>query len=103
MELDGDEQIGVDIIARAIEAPLRIISENAGVEGSVVVDHVKNGKAGEGFNAETLEYGDLLADGVVDPTKVVRICLQNAASIGGLLLTTEAAVADAPEREDEGH
>ena len=103
MELDGDEQIGVDIIARAIEAPLRIISENAGVEGSVVVDHVKNGKAGEGFNAETLEYGDLLADGVVDPTKVVRICLQNAASISGLLLTTEAAVADAPEREDEGH
>lgn len=103
MDLDGDEQIGVNIVAKAIEAPLRIIAENAGVEGSVVVEHVKNGKAGEGFNAETLEYGDLMADGVVDPAKVVRICLQNAASISGLLLTTEAAVADVPEREDEGH
>ncbi|MCH8977719.1 MAG: chaperonin GroEL [Armatimonadetes bacterium] len=103
MELDGDEQIGVNIILKAIEAPLRIIAENAGVEGSVVVEHVKTGKAGEGFNAETLEYGDLMAEGVVDPAKVVRICLQNAASISGMLLTTEAAVADAPEDEDEGH
>jgi chaperonin GroEL len=101
LKLEGDQQIGVNIIKRAIEAPLRTISENAGVEGSVVVDRVKT--TGEGFNAATLVFEDLLKAGVVDPAKVVRTTLQNAASISGLLLNTECAVADAPEKEDEGH
>ncbi len=101
LELVGDEKIGLNIIRKAIDSPLRTISENAGVEGSVVVAHVK--ATGHGFNAATLEYGDLLAQGVVDPTKVVRQALQNAASIAGLLLTTEAIIAELPEREDEGH
>jgi chaperonin GroEL len=99
--LNGDEAIGAKIVMKAIEAPLRTIAENAGVEGSVVVQQVR--EKGFGFNAATLEYTDLLKAGVVDPTKVVRCCLQNAASISGLLLMTEAAVADAPEKEDEGH
>ncbi len=97
----GDEQIGVRIIKKAIEAPIRTIAENAGVEGSVVVEQVK--REGKGFNAATLEFGDLMAQGVVDPTKVVRQALQNAASISGLLLTTEAIVAEIPQDEDEGH
>jgi chaperonin GroEL len=97
----GDEQIGINIIRKAIESPLRTIAENCGVEGSVVVEKVR--EHGKGFNASTLVYEDLLKAGVVDPTKVVRTCLQNAASISGLLLITEAAVADAPEKEDEGH
>jgi len=101
LKADGDEQIGINIIARAIEAPLRTIADNSGMEGSVVVERVK--EKGVGFNAETLQYEDLLKAGVVDPTKVVRTCLQNAASISGLLLITEAALADLPEKEDEGH
>ena len=98
-----DEKIGVEIVRKACEAPLRTIAQNSGQEGSVVVERVRNGKPGDGFNAETLEYEDLFKAGVVDPAKVVRTCLQNAASISGLLLTTEAAVADLPEDEDEGH
>ncbi len=103
LKLEGDEKIGLTIIRKSIEAPLRTIAENAGVEGSVVVEKVKTGKKGEGFNAATLVYEDLMKAGVVDPTKVVRCCIQNAASISALLLTTEAAVADAPKVEDEGH
>jgi chaperonin GroEL len=101
LDLQGDEKIGLNIIRKAIEAPVRTIAENAGVEGSVVAAQVK--ATGQGFNAATLEYGDLLAQGVVDPTKVVRQSLQNAASISGLLLTTEAIIAEIPEKEDEGH
>ncbi|MCW5935770.1 MAG: chaperonin GroEL [Fimbriimonadaceae bacterium] len=101
MRLEGDEQIGLNILRRAIEAPLRTIAENAGAEGSVIVEKVKT--EGKGFNAATLVYEDLLAAGVVDPTKVVRTCLQNASSIAGLLLTTEAAIAEVPRQEDEGH
>ena len=100
-KLEADEQIGVNIIKKAIEAPLRTIAQNAGVEGSVVVETVK--REGKGFNAATLVYEDLAAAGVVDPTKVVRQALQNAASISGLLLTTEAIVAEIPEADDEGH
>jgi len=103
LTLTGDEAIGVAIIRRAVEAPLRIIDENAGAEGSVVVEKVKTGARGLGFNAATSTYEDLEQAGIVDPTKVVRTTLQNAASISGLLLITEAAVADAPEKEDEGH
>lgn len=103
LKLEGDEAIGARIIQKALEAPARTIAENAGYEGSVVVEKVKTGKSGWGFNAATLEYEDLLKAGVVDPTKVVRLALQNAASIAGLLLMTEAAIAEAPEKEDEGH
>lgn len=98
---DGDEVVGINIVRKAVEAPLRTIAENSGVEGSVVVEKVREGKTG--FNAATLVYEDLLKAGVVDPTKVVRATLQNAASIAGLLLTTEAAVADLPVEEDQGH
>jgi chaperonin GroEL len=101
LKLEGDELIGVNIIRKAIEAPVRTIAENAGAEGSVVAQRVK--ATGEGFNADTLEYGDLMKQGVVDPTKVVRQALQNSSSISGLLLTTEAIVAELPENEDEGH
>lgn len=103
LTLEGDQQIGANIIRKAIEAPLRTIAENAGVEGSVVVEKVKTGQVGVGFNAATLVYEDLMKAGVVDPTKVVRATLQNAASISGLLLTTEAAIAELPKVEDEGH
>ena len=99
---EGDELIGLKIIQKAIEAPLRTIAENAGAEGSVVVDQVK--REGKGFNAETLKFEDLAKNGVVDPTKVVRQCIQNASSIAGLLLTTEAIIAELPEEEaDMGH
>jgi chaperonin GroEL len=101
LKLEGDEAIGAAIIRRAIESPMRTIAENAGAEGSVVVEKAK--ESGLGFNAATLVYEDLMKAGVVDPTKVVRTCLQNAASIAGLLLITEAAVAEVPEKEDEGH
>lgn len=103
LKLEGDEEIGRRIIAKAIEAPIRTIAENAGHEGSVVVERVRSDKAGVGFNAATLVFEDLVKAGVVDPTKVVRLTLQNAASISGLLLMTEAVVADLPEKEDEGH
>lgn len=103
LSVEGDAAIGVNIIRRAIEAPLRTIAENAGVEGSVVVEKVKTGEAGLGFNAATLVYENLMKAGVVDPAKVVRTTLQNAASISGLLLTTEAAIAEVPKEEDEGH
>ena len=92
-----DEQIGVQILYRALEHPIRQIAENAGAEGSIVVDKVRGGDAGFGYNAQTDEYEDLVEAGVIDPTKVVRTALQNAASIAGLLLTTEAVVVDVPE------
>ncbi len=94
-----DEQIGVEILRRALEHPIRQIAQNAGVEGSIVVDKVRAGKGGFGFNAQTDEYEDLVKAGVIDPTKVVRSALQNAASIAGLLLTTEAVVVEIPEEK----
>ena len=97
LHLTGDEQIGLNIIRRAIEEPLRQISENAGQEGSVVVNQVKTMGPGGGYNAATGEYGDLVAQGVVDPAKVVRAALQNAASIAGLILTTECLISEKPE------
>jgi chaperonin GroEL len=99
IEATGDELIGVQIIRRAIEQPLRTLVENAGGEGSVVVNEVKNRKGNEGYNVATGEYVDLIKAGVVDPTKVTRTALQNAASISGLLLTTEAVVTELPEKE----
>ncbi|MFN3330025.1 MAG: chaperonin GroEL, partial [Pyrinomonadaceae bacterium] len=99
---DEDEQIGVDIVRRALEEPLRLIASNAGYEGSIVVEKVReNSNVNFGFNAATEQYGDLVKEGVIDPTKVVRTALQNAASIASLLLTTEAVVADLPEKKKE--
>ncbi|MBD3771415.1 MAG: chaperonin GroEL, partial [Rhodobacterales bacterium] len=94
-----DEQAGIDIVRRALEAPIRQIAENAGVEGSVVVANVlaKNDR-NWGFNAQSEEYGDLVATGVIDPAKVVRSAIQNAASVAGLLITTEASIAEAPKK-----
>jgi len=94
-----DENMGVNIIKRALEEPIRQIANNAGFEGSVVAEHVKAEKGNMGFNAETGEYEDLMAAGVIDPTKVTRFALQNAASVASLLITTEAMVAEKPKRE----
>ncbi len=96
LQLEGDEKVGVNIIRRALEEPARQIANNAGVEGSVVIEHIKT--SGLGYNAATGEYGDLVAQGIVDPAKVTRSALQNAASIAGLILTTEALVAERPEK-----
>jgi chaperonin GroEL len=92
-----DETIGVDIVRKALEAPLRTIANNAGVEGSVVLQNVRNSKGSEGFNARTNVYEDLKKAGVIDPTKVTRIALENAASISGMVLTTEVVIADKPD------
>ncbi|MFQ6084050.1 MAG: chaperonin GroEL [Candidatus Aminicenantia bacterium] len=99
LKLDGDTQIGVNIVKRALEEPIRQIANNAGKEGSVVVEKVREMAVNEGFNALTEKFEDLVKGGVIDPTKVVRIALQNAASIAGLLLTTEALVSEIPEEE----
>lgn len=96
---DPDEQIGIDIVKRAVEEPLRTIAENAGYEGSLVVQRVKGEKKNVGFDAETGEYVDMLEAGIIDPTKVVRIALQNSTSVASLLLTTEALVSEVPEKE----
>jgi len=120
LELDDEQQAGVNIVRRAVEEPLRRIAENAGVEGSIVIEKVKNlkgnngfnaqseeyedlMKAGviDGFNAQTEEYEDLMKAGVIDPTKVVRTALQNASSVASLLLTTEAMVAEKPEEKSD--
>jgi len=99
IKLIEGQQFGVAIIRRAIEEPLRQIAQNAGVDGSIVVSKVKEGSGGFGFNAQTLEYGDLLKGGVIDPTKVVRTALTNAASVASLLLTTEAMIAERPKKD----
>ena len=106
----GDQKTGVDIVRRALQAPLRQIADNAGLEGSLVVQKVNEGEGAYGFNARTEQYEDLVQAGVIDPTKVVRIAIENAASIAGLLLTTEALVTDKPEENqaaapahDHGH
>jgi len=98
LEVSGDERIGVKIIARAIEEPMRWIAANAGHEGSIVVQRVREMTDDEGFNAQTERYENLVAAGVIDPTKVVRSALQNAASIASLLLTTEAVITSIPEK-----
>jgi chaperonin GroEL len=96
-----DEKVGVRIIQKSLEEPLRWIAENAGSEGSVVLDKVKNGKGAFGFNAASEEFEDLVKAGIVDPTKVVRTALQNAASVAGLLITTEAMIAEKPEKKKD--
>lgn len=98
---NDDETTGIAIIRKAIEAPLRTIVANAGGEGSVVVQQVKTGEGNYGYNAREDRYEDMLEAGIIDPTKVTRLALENAASIAGLLLTTEAVVSDIPEDKPE--
>ncbi|HEX9142467.1 MAG TPA: chaperonin GroEL [Gaiellaceae bacterium] len=101
-EMEGDERTGGAIVARALEEPVRQLAYNAGLEGSIVVDKVRNSPKGHGLNVETNEYEDLIKTGITDPTMVVRSALQNAASIGKNILTTEAVVAEAPEKNPAG-
>ncbi|UCD84067.1 MAG: chaperonin GroEL, partial [Deltaproteobacteria bacterium] len=101
VKLEGDELFGLNIVKKALEEPIRWIAQNAGVDGSIVVDRVKKEKENMGFNAETETYEDLMTAGVVDPTKVVRCALQNAASVSSLLVTTEAMVAEKPEEKKD--
>jgi len=101
LKLEGDEAIGVKIVTRALEEPMRQIAQNAGHEGAVVVGRVRESKDDSfGFDAETGEFGDMIKAGIIDPAKVTRLALQNAASIAALMLTTEALVADIREEED---
>ena len=97
LDVADDERFGVNIVRKAIEEPLRRIAENAGVEPAVILGNVQKGEGAYGYNARTDEYGDMIAMGVIDPTKVTRSALQNAASVASLLLTTEAMIADLPE------
>jgi chaperonin GroEL len=101
VKLEGEEQSGVTLVHRALEEPIRQIANNAGAEGSVVVEKVKDQKAGFGFNAENGKYEDLMKAGIIDPTKVTRFALQNAASVAALLLTTEAMIAERPKEKEE--
>jgi chaperonin GroEL len=97
---DDEEQAGVRIVRSALEAPARWIANNAGADGSVVLDKIRTNKGAYGFNAATEQFEDLVKAGIMDPTKVVRTALQNAASVAGLLLTTEAMVSEKPEKKE---
>jgi len=101
LRVSDDEKVGVRIVQKALEEPARWIAQNAGAEGSVVLDKIKNSKGAYGFNAATEEFEDLVKAGIVDPTKVVRCALQNAASVAGLMITTEAMIADKPEKKKD--
>jgi chaperonin GroEL len=102
LTLEGDAQIGVNIVRRALEAPLRQVALNAGAEGSLIVEHVLKQPENIGYDAATGEYVDMFKAGIVDPTKVTRSALQNAASVAGMLLTTEVVVTDVPETDKAG-
>ena len=102
LRVSPEQAAGVQILRRALEEPLRLIAENAGGDGSVVAQRVRDGEHGFGYNAATEQYEDLLATGVIDPTKVVRVALENAVSVAGLLLTTEVVVAERPKNRPEG-
>ncbi len=102
LKAEGDEAVGINIVRRALEEPMRQIAHNAGFEGAVVIGKVRDSKDDSfGFNADSGDYGDMVKMGVIDPAKVTRLALQNAASIAGLMLTTEALVADIREKEDK--
>ena len=96
----ADAKVGFQIVKRSLEEPLRQIAANAGLEGSIIVDRAKNEKKGFGFDAQAMEWTDLVKAGIIDPAKVTRSALQNAASIAGMLLTTEAIVTDIPEKKE---
>jgi chaperonin GroEL len=100
MVLDGDEATGASIVRRALSEPSKLIADNAGYEGAVVVQRIRSESGATGFNALTGEWADLFKTGIIDPAKVTRSALQNAASIAGLVLTTESAVVEKPEEED---
>jgi chaperonin GroEL len=102
VSVGDEERVGVAIVRRACEDPLRWIATNAGQEGSIVLDRVRNGKGAFGFNAAAEEYEDMIKAGIIDPTKVVRTALLNASSVAGLLLTTEAMIAEKPEEKGAG-
>jgi chaperonin GroEL len=102
LELEADELLGADIVRKTLSSPLRQIAENAGHDGAVVSANVREKSGAFGFNAATEQYADLVKEGIIDPTKVVRVALQNASSVAGLLLTTEAAVAEKPEPKKAG-
>ena len=102
LKVPEDEKPGLEIVRRALEAPARQIAANAGKDGAVVLDKIKSNKGAYGFNAATGEYGDMVKAGIIDPTKVVRTALQNAASVSSLLLTTEVMVSDKPEDKKAG-
>jgi chaperonin GroEL len=101
VKVDGGEKFGVEIIRKALEEPIRLISQNGGWEGSIVVNKVRDGQGAFGFNAASGEYEDLMKAGVIDPTKVSRFALQNASSVASLMLTTEAMVAERPKEKEE--
>ena len=100
LKVTGEAKIGVDIVRKACEAPLRQLTENAGVDGSIVVQEVRNGKGAYGYDVATGKYGDMIKAGIIDPTKVTRSALQNAAGIAGLLLVTEAMIAEIPQKKE---
>jgi chaperonin GroEL len=100
LNLNDEEMIAVNILRRALEEPLRVIAANAGFEGAVVVDEVRKHGGNFGFNAATGNYEDMVAAGIIDPTKVTRSALQNAVSVAGMILTTEAVVSELPKKED---
>jgi len=105
-QLEGaneDQTVGIRILARSIEEPLRNIVENAGEDAAVILNQVKAGKGAYGYSAATGEFGDMLEEGILDPTKDTRLALQNAASVAGLLLTTQVMVAEAPKDEENAH
>jgi len=99
-EMSQDSKVGFNIVKRALEEPLRQIAQNAGMDGSIVVDRAKGEKRGFGFDAQKMEWTDLVKAGIIDPAKVTRSALQNAASIAGMLLTTECIVTDLPEKKE---
>ena len=99
MKLEGDRQTGLAIVIRALEEPIRQIAQNAGKEGSVIAERVKEEKGAFGFDADKEEFTDMIEAGIIDPTKVVRFALQNAASVASLLITTECVVAEKPKKE----
>jgi len=101
MKLDHDQAAGLDIVRKALFEPAKQIAINAGQDGGVVVDKIRNGKGAFGFNAATEEFEDLIKAGILDPTKVTRVALQNAASVAGLMITTECAIAEKPEEKDK--
>lgn len=102
LKLEGDQETGKNIVLRALEEPMRQIAQNAGEEGSLIVEHARKEKGNVGFNAQTLKWEDMFAAGIIDPAKVTRSALQNAASIAGLILTTECLITDKPEPEKKG-
>ena len=99
---DGDERSGLRILRRALEAPVRQIAENSGVDGGVVVDRMRTGQGNFGFDAATGNYVDLVEAGIIDPTKVVRVAVENAVSVSGVLLLTEATMTDLPDEKPKG-